>query len=432
MSEAASYLNHSQGAISITGSAALAPDAKPAAGGQRDRDRAAALHELRALDDRRLQDIGVRHDDVAAMLATATGTTRVRLALVAFARWLGAADRVILTTAALFLGLAVLLPEQFLDSLRFTLDSLWFVAPFLLLSAVLAAGLSASGADRPLARILSGQSWRIVVAAAAFAALSPLCSVSVVPLVAGLLSAGVPLAPIMAFWVASPLMDPEMFILTVTIMDLPFALVRAGSALAIGLAAGFATLAIARHPVFAAPLRPGTAAAGFSSVWSCSMSASDAGGVDDRAASAGWIFWRDPARRAAFRRQSLAIGIFLLKWLTLAFLIESLMVATIPGEMVAQWLGGRQWWVVPASVLVGIPTYLNGYAAMPTVSALMDMGMQPGAALGFMTAGEVTSLPTAMSVLVLVRRPVFLLYLALGLGGSLLAGGFYQMALSIF
>jgi hypothetical protein len=41
-------------------------------------------------------------------------------------------------------------------------------------------------------------------------------------------------------------------------------------------------------------------------------------------------------------------------------------------------------------------------------------------------AGGVTSIPAAMAVFALVRRPVFLWYLALGLTGSLAAGVAYQ------
>jgi uncharacterized membrane protein YraQ (UPF0718 family) len=54
------------------------------------------------------------------------------------------------------------------------------------------------------------------------------------------------------------------------------------------------------------------------------------------------------------------------------------------------------------------------------------MGAQPGAALAFMTAGEVTSIPTALSVFVLVRPTVFTWYLLLGIVGSLLVGYGYQ------
>jgi hypothetical protein len=50
------------------------------------------------------------------------------------------------------------------------------------------------------------------------------------------------------------------------------------------------------------------------------------------------------------------------------------------------------------------------------------MGMAPGAALAFLTAGAVTSIPAAMSVFALVRASLFGWYLALGVTGSLLAG----------
>jgi uncharacterized membrane protein YraQ (UPF0718 family) len=102
------------------------------------------------------------------------------------------------------------------------------------------------------------------------------------------------------------------------------------------------------------------------------------------------------------------------------------MVAWIPGETVATWLGGDAWWAIPAAALAGIPAYLNGYAAIPTVDALIGLGMAQGAALTFMVAGAVTSIPAAMAVFAIARRPVFLWYLAMGLSGSLAAGLLWQ------
>jgi uncharacterized membrane protein YraQ (UPF0718 family) len=94
-------------------------------------------------------------------------------------------------------------------------------------------------------------------------------------------------------------------------------------------------------------------------------------------------------------------------------------VAYNPAERIAESLGGAAWWAIPASVVLGVPAYLNGFAAIPTVSAFIDMGMAPGAGLGFMVAGGVTSIPAAMAVFALVKRPVFIWYLVWGLAGSL-------------
>ena len=110
---------------------------------------------------------------------------------------------------------------------------------------------------------------------------------------------------------------------------------------------------------------------------------------------------------------------FLFRWMTLAFLVESLMVAYVPADAISQSLGGGSWWAIPASVLVGMPAYLNGFAAIPTVSTMMEMGMVPGAAMGFMLAGGVSSIPAAMAVYALVNRSVFIGYIVLGVFGSL-------------
>ncbi len=50
----------------------------------------------------------------------------------------------------------------------------------------------------------------MVVAAALFGALSPFGSCGVIPLIATRRAMGAPLAPVMAFWLASPVMDPSM------------------------------------------------------------------------------------------------------------------------------------------------------------------------------------------------------------------------------
>ena len=107
------------------------------------------------------------------------------------------------------------------------------------------------------------------------------------------------------------------------------------------------------------------------------------------------------------------------------------MVAWLPAESVTALLGGGGWSAVPLSVAVGVPAYLNGFAAIPLIGELMAMGMAPGAALAFLTAGGVTSLPAAMAVYALVKRPVFLWYLALALAGSLFVGYVYQAVLAL-
>ena len=60
-----------------------------------------------------------------------------------------------------------------------------------------------------------------------------------IPLIAVLLSMGVPQGPVMAFWLSSPLMDPSMFFLTAGTLGLGFALYKTFATVAVGLIGGF-------------------------------------------------------------------------------------------------------------------------------------------------------------------------------------------------
>jgi uncharacterized membrane protein YraQ (UPF0718 family) len=170
--------------------------------------------------------------------------------------------------------------------------------------------------------------------------------------------------------------------------------------------------------LFEAPLKPVSGCAG-----GCGTGA--LGQVELR-----WAFWSEPVRRDAFAREALAVGLFLAKWLLLAFAIESLMVVWLPPDVIAANLGGGEAFAIPLSVAIGVPAYLNGYAAIPLIDELMAMGMAPGAALAFLVAGGVTSLPASMAVFALVRAPVFLWYLGVALAGSLAVGFGYQAFLA--
>jgi len=321
-------------------------------------------------------------------------------------------DRVILASLGLLAALAIVDRAQAWESLAFTLSSLLGIAPFLLLAVALAAYSGAAGVDRLLVRAFSGRAWMMVFAAAAFGALSPFCSCGVIPIIAALLAMGMPLPAVMAFWLASPIMDPEMYVLTAAALGLPFATAKTLAAAGIGIFGGFAVLILERSGWLAAPLKGQVSCCGRSAV---------SGPAEVR-----WAFWQEPARRQRFLAAAGQNLVFLGKWLALAFLLESLMLAYLPAESVGQWLGFGNPLAIPLAALVGAPAYLNGYAAIPTAGALMDLGMAPGAALAFMTAGAVTSLPAAVAVFALVRLPVFLLYLALGFLGATFAGLLYQ------
>lgn len=306
--------------------------------------------------------------------------------------------------------------EQAVESAAFMAEAFFSLLPFLLFSVCFAAWAAATGADNLIAKAFSGAPALTIFTAALAGALSPLCSCGVIPLIAALLSMGTPLAPVMAFWLASPVMDPSMFALTAGTLGFDFAVAKTLAAVGLGLLGGFGVLALAGTAALADPLRAGVGNGG-------------CGGAKARAPQpVVWRFWAEAPRAAKFGAEARKSFLFLAKWLLLAFLLESLMLAWIPAETIAATLGGGGAWTTVLAAVLGVPAYLNGYAALPLVSGLTAQGMAPGAAMAFLVAGGVSSIPAAMAVWALAKPKVFALYLGFAFIGALTAGFAWQIA----
>ena len=328
-------------------------------------------------------------------------------------------QRVWIASALILLLLAIFDQAQAVDSAVFAGKALLSTAPYLVLSIAIAAWAGATGADNLIARAFTGAPLVMIALAAMAGGVSPFCSCGVIPLIAALLAMGVPLSAVMAFWLASPVMDPSMFVLTAGVVGLEFAVAKTLAAIGLGVFGGVVVHLLARSGALALPLRPGIGDRG-------------CGGAKVRAPKpVVWRFWLEPDRRARFGREAVKITLFLAQWLTLAFILESLMLAWIPAETVTATLGGTGILPIATATLVGVPAYLNGYAALPLVGGLMAQGMAPGAGLAFLVAGGVTSLPAAIAVWALVRPGVFGLYVVLSLVGAFAAGLLFQLWLVV-
>ncbi len=326
-------------------------------------------------------------------------------------------DRVFIALLLAFSALAVLDQSQAYQSLKFSLQSMLQIAPFFILAIAFAGFAKATGIDAHIARVFSGRSWATIVAASLAGALSPFCSCGVIPLIAAMLASGVPLAPVMAFCIASPIMDPEMFIITASGISLNFAIAKTFAAIGMGLAAGFAVSGLQKAGFLHKPLRRNPAN-------SCCQPSFDT----KAKAQVFYRFWQRPERRSLFKQEIRENGVFLGKWMFFAFFLESLMIAYIPADWIASIVGDKSSFAIPFASVVGIPAYMNGYAAIPLISGLMEMGMTSGAAMAFITSGAVSSIPAALAVYALVRKPIFALYIILGLSGSMLAGYIFQIS----
>ena len=88
-----------------------------------------------------------------------------------------------------------------------------------------------------------------------FGALTPFCACSIVPLIRSFLLAGVPVSVVMAFWIASPAMAPEIFALTTSAFGIKIAFARFFGAIVLALGASAVARVMERRGLLDNPVK---------------------------------------------------------------------------------------------------------------------------------------------------------------------------------
>jgi uncharacterized membrane protein YraQ (UPF0718 family) len=316
----------------------------------------------------------------------------------------------------------VLDPERVQEYVTRAIGLLASTLPYITLAVLLIGGLKATSADGLAAEAFKGRETRMIIVAALVGGLAPFCSCEVIPFVAALLVAGAPLSAVMAFWLSSPLMDPPQFLITTGALGTEYAIAKVIAAVALGLAGGFIMKALMHGGAFASPLKANLQNAGGCCSAKPVVTGCGTGCGTGELDKPVWKFWTDSARVQVFWATVFENALFLIKWMALAYLLEAALIMYVPAEMIGSIVGGEGLWPIIVGALVGAPAYLNGYAAPALVAGLMEQGMSPGAAMSFMVAGAVSSIPAMAAVFALVRAPVFAMYLTFGIGGAILSG----------
>jgi uncharacterized membrane protein YraQ (UPF0718 family) len=316
-------------------------------------------------------------------------------------------DKVLVVGLLIFAAVVLLDPDAARPVAAETWEHFRGTLPFILFAVAAIGVMKATGSERLLDGAFRGAEIRMIAVGALAGGLSPFCSCEVIPFIAALLAAGAPLSAVMAFWLASPLMDPAMFLITAGGLGFDFAVAKTVAAVALGAMGGVVVMAFARSAVFADPLRARPAVGGCCGAKPLPLR---------------WRFWEEAPRRAIFGRTALDNLIFLGKWLALAYLLQTLLLRYVPADLIATVIGGSGPMPVVLGALVGAPAYLNGYAAVPLVAGLLEQGMNPGAAMSFVIAGGVSCIPAAVAVWALVKPRVFAAYLGIAISGALVAG----------
>ena len=351
----------------------------------------------------------------------------------------------------------------------FMFNAFVHIWPYLVLTIPIAVAVNISGASRHIKRAFDAGPINAILLATLVGAFSPFCSCGVIPVIAALLIGGVPLPPVMAFWIASPSMDPEIFFLSVGTIGWNLAIWRLTGTLVLSLSAGFITYALVRtgwisnnvlkrktgsgsrkrtsmikqmHIAFTSslksklPLRPETlvpaeavacCAGGTNNVTQIQplvhntiIESQGSKDIDDAPKYCGCTgeksFWK------RLNKESIGATLMVVKFMALAFFLEAIIILYVPEEWIISILGKENSSAILTAGLLGIPVYTSNLSALPMVSGLLSQGMNPGAALAFLITGPTTTLPAMAAVWTLVEKRIFILYVSYALAGGIFLG----------
>jgi uncharacterized protein len=206
------------------------------------------------------------------------------------------------------------------------------------------------------------------VGGAVLGALTPFCTCSSIPVLAGLLRSGAPFGPTMTFLFASPLLDPVVLGLLAFVIGLK----------------GAALYAVV---TFVASIGMGVLLARLgleSDVKEAAYRSKD----EDECCSVDLLpVWR--------RAWSEAWGFFVpvVPYLLVGTAIGAVVYSFIPTEWVASVAGPDQPLAIPMAAAFGVPIYVNAETFFPITSALLEKGMGLGAVVALVVTGMGVSLP---------------------------------------
>ncbi len=267
--------------------------------------------------------------------------------------------------------------------------------------------------------------------AAVIGVFSPLCSCGILATVIGLLSSGLPLAPAMALLIASPLMSPTAFFLTISDLGGEWAFIRVLVAFLMGVFAGVVTHLI-RNKGFQTEtlfIDGGIAEGDFHD--------SDYGDERLRCTCrekfSNRIAAKHPHKGIIFCAKTLEMSWMVGKYVLVGIAVGSVAERYIPQEFMANLFGRKSALNIVWVTLGSIPIFMHQVSASSILFHIKEAlpgTLDKGAGLALLIGGPVTAIPAMTLLWAMFKKRVFVLYMAISILGTILFA--YMFSLLIF
>lgn len=309
-------------------------------------------------------------------------------------------------------------------------------------------------------------------------AVIPICSCGIVPVLAGMVEAGIPLGPTMAFLIAAPMLNVPTVFMTAGVLGWPMAVARIVATFAIALTVGevlsrwqrkhrnprhFLKIHVPprlspelqqfafRFGMLAANAREGVDAADLGEGAEERLLVLEEGGIAERTADNRWTLvevdpsdsrsvgacavlpegdrtWTSMGQRfGEMFRTATRLFVQLNGYLLLAVVIAGAIKVLLPTGLVTQWVGGTALNSVLVAAVIAVLAYVCTYVEVPTALALVSRGMGPGATLAYLLGGPGLSLPSIAMLSGVFKTKVLALYVGVSFVGCVVAGYLFNL-----
>lgn len=220
------------------------------------------------------------------------------------------------------------------------------------------------------------------VMAAILGIVTPFCSCSAVPLFIGFVESGVPLGVTFSFLISSPMVNEVALIMLWGLFGWRIALVYIGTGLLVAIVAGIVIgrLKMERYVQ--------------DYVWEMQVGNSEIT----------IMTFREKLDYA--REYTLGLLKNIWPYVIIGIGIGAFIHGYVPQDFLAKWAGRDNPFAVPVAVALGVPLYSNAAGVIPIVQALTAKGMAIGTVLAFMMAVTALSLPEAVILSNVLKKPL--------------------------
>lgn len=239
--------------------------------------------------------------------------------------------------------------------------------------------------------------------AALFGVITPFCSCSSIPLFIGFVGAGIPLGITFAFLISSPLINESSLYLFPAIFGMRVTLIYNLVGIFVAVFGGILIQKLKLERYVKTELLK----------FKTRKQVEEEDNGDPISLKTLLLYWWKDGfeiTKRVFPYVLLGVG------------LGALIHGFVPASLVESYLSSKEWWSVPAAVLLGAPLYANSVSVIPIMESLVGKGVPVGTTLAFMTGIVTLSIPELLILKKVMSWQLLAIFVGITVSGIIIMG----------